>query len=245
MTPTDTRARVRHAGPPLGLVALTFTVLFLSGLFALTGKPAFPTPSASTDAIAAYFRARSTAVVICAALWFGAAIPLGIFTAAIVSQLRFLGARVAGTVIALFGGFATAITLITSSSVLWTMARPEVAQDPILLHAFYWLDFALGSSGFSVPFGLLLAGVSIPAGLMKLLPKWIVALGLAIAVCGELSWISLFTPKGLFLVPLTRFPGFVWLIAAGFALPKTIERASPATIDHGQPKYESSADASS
>jgi hypothetical protein len=25
----------------------------------------------------------------------------------------------------------------------------------------------------------------------------------------------------LFLIPLTRFPGFIWLIAAGFALPKT------------------------
>lgn len=29
---------------------------------------------------------------------------------------------------------------------------------------------------------------------------------------------SLIVPQALFLIPLTRFPGFVWLIAAGFKL---------------------------
>jgi len=48
--------------------------------------------------------------------------------------------------------------------------------------------------------------------------------GSALFVCGELSWLNLITPKALFLVPLTRFPGFAWLIAAGFALPSKIER---------------------
>jgi hypothetical protein len=28
----------------------------------------------------------------------------------------------------------------------------------------------------------------------------------------------------LALIPLTRFPGFVWIIAAGFALPKSVGR---------------------
>ena len=167
-----------------------------------------------------------------AGLHFAAAIPLGIFTASVVSRLHFLGVRAAGPSIALFGGFATALTMLASSSVLWTFAQPGIAQDRTLVHAFYWLDQALGASGFSVPFGLLLAGISIPAGLMKLLPKWIVVIGIALFVCGELSWLNLLTPKALFLVPLTRFPGFAWLIAAGVALPNTIERIAPAS---GQP----------
>jgi hypothetical protein len=54
------------------------------------------------------------------------------------------------------------------------------------------------------------------------LPKWLVVLGLALAVIGELSWLSMIFPKLLFLIPLTMFPAFVWLIAAGFLLPKTI-----------------------
>jgi hypothetical protein len=56
---------------------------------------------------------------------------------------------------------------------------------------------------------------------MKLLPKWLVVLGMLLALCGELSWLSLVIPKLLFLIPLTRFPGFIWLIVVGFLLPKT------------------------
>lgn len=43
----------------------------------------------------------------------------------------------------------------------------------------------------------------------------------ALAVVGELSWLSLVLPGATFLIPVTRFPAFVWLIAAGFALPTT------------------------
>jgi hypothetical protein len=76
-----------------------------------------------------------------------------------------------------------------------------------------------------------MAGVSIPAAFLKLLPQWIVVLGLVLAVIGELSCLNLIFPKAIFLIPLTRFPSFVWLIAAGFKLPKTIVRADvPATI---------------
>jgi hypothetical protein len=74
--------------------------------------------------------------------------------------------------------------------------------------------------GFSVPMGLLIAGICIPAAFRKLLPKWLVVFGLMLAVAGELSALSLVIPKALFLIPLTRFPGFIWLIAAGFALPR-------------------------
>jgi hypothetical protein len=45
--------------------------------------------------------------------------------------------------------------------------------------------------------------------------------GLILAVIGELSWLSMVVPAALFLIPLTRFPAFVWLIAAGFLLPKS------------------------
>src|ERR1039458_4751078 len=44
------------------------------------------------------------------------------------------------------------------------------------------------------------------------------------AGAGELSWPNLFVPQSLFFIPFVRFPGFLWLIAAGLALPKTIAR---------------------
>ena len=223
---SDTKVRVRHAGPPLGLVATIFVLLFNAGLYPVTafgGSPVFPGPGESLGTISAFFRARPSAVLLCAALQFGAAIPLGIFTATVVSRLRFLGVRAAGTDIALFGGFATAINMMAASSVLWTMSYPGIAQESALLQALYRLQFALGGPGFSVPLGLLLAGVSVTAGFAKLLPKWIVILGLVLAVIGELSWLDILFPKALALIPLTRFPGFVWMIATGFALPKSIE----------------------
>jgi hypothetical protein len=227
-TSPDTKALLRHAGPPLGIVATIFVLVFNAGLYPVTplgGSPVFPGPGASIDVISAFFRACPSAVLFCAALQFGAAIPLGIFTATAVSRLRFLGVRAAGTDIALFGGFATAINMMASSSVLWTMSYPGIAQEPALLQALYRLTFALGGPGFSVPFGLLIAGVSITAGFTKLLPKWIVISGIVLAVIGELSWLDILFPRMLPLIPLTRFAGFVWMIAAGFSLPDSLERA--------------------
>src|SRR5260370_4658106 len=97
----------RHAGPNPGIVAIVYTLLFNAGLspvISFTGGPHFPGPWESSDTIAAYFQGHPTAVLICAFLQFGSAIPLGIFTATMVSRLRFLGVRAAGPSIALFGG---------------------------------------------------------------------------------------------------------------------------------------------
>jgi hypothetical protein len=219
--------RLRHAGPSLGLVASAFIVLFLAGLYPVTvfgGRPVFPGPGESGDTITNFFRTRSSAVLLCAFFHFGAAIPLGIFTASAVSLLRFLGVRAAGAYIALFGGFATAFNMLASACLLWTTTYPGIAQDGPLLEALFRLQFALGGPGFSAPFGLLLAGISVTAGFRKLLPKWAVILGIMIAAAGEVSWLQIMFPKLVFLIPLTRFPGFVWLIAAGFLLPRSVER---------------------
>jgi hypothetical protein len=55
--------------------------------------------------------------------------------------------RAAGTYIALFGGFATALTLIAASAVLWTMSQPGIAEDRGVLHALYWLNRDLEVQG--------------------------------------------------------------------------------------------------
>ena len=214
----------KHAGPNPAIVAIVYTLLFNAGLYfviSFTGGPHFPGPWESSETIAAYFQGHSRAVLACAFLQFGAAIPLGIFTATMVSRLQFLGVRVAGAHIALFGGLMTAFNMAASALVLWVMAYPGIAQDAAVLRALYYLTFAFGGVGFSVPLGLLMAGLCIPAVFFKLLPKWLVVFGIVLAVIGELSALALVIPNALFLIPLTRFPAFIWLIAAGFALRKT------------------------
>lgn len=221
---TTSTAIQRHPSPPLGMVAIAFTVLFCAGLYPVTafgGKPYFPGPWEPTQTIVSFFHLRPTAAQLCAFLQFGSAVPLGIFTATPVSRLRFLGIKAAGAHIALFGGFGAAFAITSSSMVLWTMTRSGIAQDTTLIQALYFLCYGLGGPGYSVPLGLLMAGISVPLFFYRLVPRWIPILGLALAVCGELSWLNLEFPSALFLIPLTRFPGFVWMIAVGFALPAT------------------------
>ena len=155
-------------------MAIAYAVLFFSGLYPVTvfgGEPYFPGPWESADTIAAFFRTRGTAVRICAFLQFGAAIPLGIFAASIVSRLQFFGSRVAGVTIALFGGIATSVTMMAASIALWVMAQPEVAENRAAIQVLYWLVQGLGGAGFSVPFGLLVAGCDDSGGLHAADPK--------------------------------------------------------------------------
>jgi hypothetical protein len=230
----ETTTTVEHKGPNPGLLAIVFTVLFNAGLYFVVSfsavNPHFPGPWESAETTTAYFQAQPHAVLLCAFLQFGAAIPLGLFTATIVSRLRFLGVRAAGVHIALFGGLMTAFNLGISALVLWVMAVPGIAQDASLIRALYYVVYALGGVGYSVPLGLLMAGVSVCAGVMKLLPRWLVVLGIVLAVCGELSWFSLLSLKALFVIALTRFPAFIWLIATGFLLPKAVARGELRSI---------------
>lgn len=228
--PNPVTSTVRHAGPHLGAVAIVYALLFNAGLYPVTilaDKTHWPGPWESGDVIVAYFQTHASAVLLCAFLQIGATIALGIFTATVVSRLRFLAVRAAGPYIALLGGFLTVVDGMATGFIVWAMVHPGIAQNPTLLRALYYLSYAFGGPGFSMPMGLLLAGVCVPAGFMKLLPKWLVVFGLVLAVCGELSWFNLVLPGALFLIPLVRFPSFIWLIAAGFLLPRGIARLLP------------------
>lgn len=213
----------KHAGPPLWLLAILYTVLFNAGLYPVTsttGPNHWPGPWEPANVIVPYFQTHHTAVLTCLFLQFGAIICFGLFSAVAVSRLQFLGVRSAGPWIALFGGFLTVFDALAGAFIGWTMIQPAVAQQASVLIGLFYLFNAFGGIGFSIPMGLFIAGVSVSAGLMKLLPRWIVILGLFLAVAGELSWFHMLSPSLLFLIPLVRFPGFIWLIAVGFALPR-------------------------
>lgn len=214
----------RHPSPPLWLLALLYTILFNAGLFPVTmfgGQPYWPGPWEAPSVITHFFQTQQTRVLTCIFLQTGANVCLGLFTAVIVSRLRFLGIRAAGVHIALFGGFLTAFNSMAAALAIWTLLRPSINADASLVLALNYFSYALGGPGFSIPMGLLMAGVSVSAGLSKLIPRWIMLLGLFLAACGELSVFHLIFPQLLFLIPLTRFPGFIWIIAVAFTLPNS------------------------
>jgi hypothetical protein len=220
---TSATPAVVHQGPHPGMLAVFYTVLFCAGLYPVTAlyrQPYWPGPWESASTIIPYFQNHGDRVLLCVFLQLGAMICLGIFTAAVVSRLHFLGSRAAGTYIALLGGFLVVCNAMVGAMAAWSMIHPAVAAYPGALLALYYVAYGLGGPGFSIPMGLFMAGVSITAAFMRVLPRWVVVLGLILAVAGELSWLHLVFPRLLFLVPLVRFPGFIWIIAVGFLLPK-------------------------
>jgi hypothetical protein len=211
-----------HRGPSLALLGSVFVGLFVASLVigqVITGGAPYPTPSDPPEAAQAYFGPHADTIRIAAFLQLGAAIPLGLFTATVVSQLRFLGLNVAGLTIALFGGFAASILLAVSALTTWVITQPGMADDVSTLRALQLFTFATGGPGHVVMLGLLLAGVSVPSAFARLMPRWLVWLGLIVAVVAELASLSLILPMASILLPLARFPALVWLVGAGFTLP--------------------------
>jgi hypothetical protein len=229
-TKSTTPSVAVHQGPHPGMLAILYTVLFCAGLYPVTAfykQPYWPGPWESASTIVPYFQTYGARVLLCVFLQLGAMICVGLFTAAVVSRLHFLGSRAAGTYIALFGGFLVVFDGMAGTMATWAMVHPSVTPHADVVIALYYLAYGLGGPGFSIPMGLLMAGVSVTAAFMKLLPNWLIVLGLILAAAGELSWLHLIVPKLLFLIPLTRFPGFIWIIAVGFLLPKSRRPAVP------------------
>jgi hypothetical protein len=216
-----------QGGPPLGVLAVVFTALFLAGIVlgvVFANGVAFPSPFGSATDILAYFRDHQLAVRISALLQFAAAIPLAIYAATANARLHQLGVRAPGATIALAGGLLAAAFMACSALVSWVLSRPEVADEPVLVRALQNLAFITGGPGHVVPLGLLIAGISVPGLLARLLPRWLTTAGLVIAALAELTTLTLLVADASYLLPVARFTGLAWLVIAGFLLPLDRER---------------------
>ena len=202
-----------------------YLVLFMAGVIiaARMAGGTYVSPFASEEAILEFFRLHADAIRVQAFAVFGSAVPLGIYAATVVSRLNYLGVRAAGSTIALFGGFGASFILAISGMVQWVLSRHSIgANAPATLS---WQDFAFmtGGPGYASMLGLLIAGVSVPALFSRFLPRWLCLSGIAIGLAGQLSVLSLLFPWAVYFVPLTRFPGFTWLILCGLKLPRSVQ----------------------
>lgn len=226
--------RGRPGGPHPGiLAAVSLGILLLSLLLAglLSGGRVFVSPFAPAAEVARFYRENVAGVRIAGMLQFGSAVPLGIFAATVYARALRLGVKVPGPAIGYFGGIAAAVFLMFSGLVTWLLSRPEISADQMLAHALAFLAFATGGVGFVVGLGVLVAGMAVPALILRFIPRWLAWTGLVIAALSELSFLSLAVDPLQFLLPIGRFGGMLWLIAAGFMLP--VNRAA-ANGDPGQ-----------
>jgi hypothetical protein len=150
------------------------------------------------------------------------AVLLGLFVAVTVSRLRFLGVRAAGEVIALCGGVGATVMLMLSALAGWSVTRPGIAEAEGAVSILQALAFAGGGPGFAVPLGLFVAGVSITAGLHRLIPRWLMWLGILLAVACELASLTLVFWNAAYFIPVGRFVGAIWMVAVAVTLPTKI-----------------------
>lgn len=222
-------------GPNPGVLAAVSLGILLASLVAsaiLTGGQTFVSPFSPADRVQAFFRENVAAVRIGGMLLFGSAVPLGIYAATVYARLLRLGVRVPGPAIGLFGGISAAIFLMFSGAVTWLLSRPEITTDITLTHVLSFLVFITGGVGFVVGLGLLVAGIAVPSLILRFLPRWLAWTGLVIAGLSELAFLSMTIEPLQFLLPIGRFVGLLWLILAGFLLPR--DRAS--ANQEGRPK---------
>jgi hypothetical protein len=222
----------RFAGPPLLPLAMVYTLLLVANIVSAVllhqGPPAV-TPFGDAETARAFFAANRFAIKVSAFFFFGSAVPLAIYAATVVSRLRYLGVRAAGTNIALFGGFAASGAIAISGLCTWVLSVPEVSASLVATRVLYFLSFLFGGAGFAVAFGLLAAGVSVTSHFARLLPRWLVVLGMIVAVAGELSSLSLIAYPANLAIPATRFVGIAWLLLVGGRLPATLRRTEEAS----------------
>jgi hypothetical protein len=213
----------KHRGPNPGILAIIHVSLFLSSLLLLgilSKGAGFPNPFKPLQESQQQMRAFADIIRYTALLQFGAAIPLGLFTAAVTSRLSYLGVNVTGVSIALFGGITASAMMIISSLCSWILVQPGVVDDVSTMHAVQLFGFATGGVAHVVVLGLLMAGISVPCLLGNYTPKWVAWMGLILAGIAEVSTLSLIVPPLMLLLPIARFGSYIWLIAVGFSLAK-------------------------
>jgi hypothetical protein len=212
----------RPTGPHLGALALVSLALTLAAVAtaALLADGRLPvSPFASTAQVLGYYRQHATAAQVGATLLFGSAVPLGIFAATAYTRLLRLGVRVPGPSIGFFGGVAASLMLMVAAAAGWILGRPELGGDAAVSRALVFLSFLTGGVGFVVGLGLLVAGVAVPALVLRLAPRWLAWAGLVIAAVSELSFLTMAIQPVQVLLPLGRYAGLLWLVVIGFLLP--------------------------
>lgn len=202
--------------------------LTLAAVIVLTaGTGSVPAPFADPHTVAAWYAENPVAVRVGALLQFGAAVPLGILAASVYARQLRLGIRVPGPVIGLFGGVAASIALSTSALVTWSLGYPAGPAGDGVTAVLARLAFGLGGVGYATGLGLLMAGIAVPAYILRLVPRWLAGVGLLLGALGELSFLSLALDPLQVLLPLVRFGGGAWLIAVAFLLPVTRPKRGP------------------
>lgn len=220
---TDPAGTRRPDGPHAGLLALIAFGLSIAGIALplLISGTGYPTPSTPVDTVAAYFTTRAFAGTLTGFFTFATSVPIGIYSATVYARLQRLGIRVPGPNIAFVGGISASILLAASGLLTWALGKASGGVPTPVVHLLADVVFALGGIGFVGGTGLLIAGIAVPALIVRLTPRWLAWVGLVLAAASEVSFLGLLWSGFDILLPVGRFAGLLWLATVGFILPRT------------------------
>lgn len=216
-TPGRPHQRRHLGGAPLLPPAIAYVVLAVIGIIvppAVAGVAAY---SSDADLLTFYTRHQGAAHLL-AFFVLASAVPFIVFTAIASHRVLQAGLDVPGRLIAVVGGTAAAGMLALSGLATLALTQSGVADDNATIRALNALSFAAGGPGFVVFSGLLLAGISIPTLVGKLVPGWIGWFGLVIAAICELASLSAATDVLDPLLPIGRFGTMIWMLATAIVL---------------------------
>lgn len=222
-TDLETKAGTAHKSPPLSVLAIVYLLLFVAAQVAnnlMTSGAQNQNPYNPIEQLQTYYTQSTDGMRISGFFVFASMMPLGLFTATVVSRLLFHRVEAAGVHIAFFGGMAASVFIGLSGLSGWALSQPGVATDVGAMRVAQLLGFATGGFAHIAALGLLMAGVSVPCLFAGLTPKWVAWLGLILAAICELSVLSVVFPQLSVLLPVARLTSFIWLIVVGFTLPK-------------------------
>src|ERR1700760_761122 len=221
----STARRGPQGGPAPLAPAPAYGALVIAAVAVWIGAPQAGASAAST---LSYAQAHTGQLHALAVLVFGASLPLAIWTATVYRRLRTLGVTAPGAVIGLAGGILAAASLALSGLVTWVTADTAHIAGPALAQALSDLSCAAGAAGFVVPFALLIAGVAVPSLILRLTPRPLAWGGLVVSAIGMLSTLTLLTSALDFTLPIARFGGLIFIVAASVLLPATRHRLTAA-----------------
>ncbi|MEU4824303.1 DUF4386 domain-containing protein [Actinomadura sp. NPDC023710] len=210
-----------QSGPPLLVPVLSFAALTVGYVIA---NRATPHPDAPGAEVLRYAQEHGTAIKAGSWLLLASAIPLALLAAVLYRRLRALGITAPGSAITLAGGLLASVALTLSAMAAWTGGRLPDDASPALARALADLSFLAGGPFYGAGFAMLVAGVSVTGLLAGLLPRPLTWIGLALAAAGMLSTLALLADGFAPLLPVIRFGGLLWLVAAAVLLPRTRRR---------------------
>lgn len=228
-TQADRSATQRHrpAGPHPGIIGAVCLGLFVTSLVLMAGLSGGATiTSPFAEDSTEFFLRHGLAAQLSALLQLGASVPLGIYAATMYARLQRLAVRVPGPMIAFFGGASASVLLVVSALLTWTAGHEPIAAHPELTRALGFLAFGSGGFAHLLGLGLLVAGIAVPGLILRLLPSALSWAGLAIAAVCELSILTMALEPLQPLIPLGRFTALVWIVVAGFLIPRSRQRTN-------------------